>query len=185
MLASSRLDVLEETQRVEFGDGPALMFTEALMSLPFNSRDDFTDTVAALETAFYQVKDDTLDAYPDTEAVEELVAALDECDGDVERACSTATERLRRRWFVGESPWGDDDADCGMREIEFGSSLSVGKLSSASPLLNMFSTKIVVLLRSLTEVLSVSNIRLSKPARFGAKRALRFHDRHRDQCSTR
>lgn len=128
MLASSRLDVLEETQRVEFGDEPALMFTEALMSSPFNSRDDFTDTVAALETAFYQVKDGTLDACPDTEAVEELVAALDECDGDVERACSTATERLRRRWFVGESPWGDDDADCGMREIEFGSSLSVGEV---------------------------------------------------------
>ena len=123
MLASSRLDALEETQRVEFGDGPALMFTEALNSSPLILREDLTDVVAALETAFYQVKDDTLDACPDTEAAEELVAALDECDGDVERACSTATERLRRRWFVGESPWGDDDAACTTREVAFGSSL--------------------------------------------------------------
>ena len=69
MLASSRLDALEETQRVEFGDGPALMFTEALASSPFISRENLTDVVAALETAFYQVKDDTLDACPDTEAI--------------------------------------------------------------------------------------------------------------------
>lgn len=123
MLASSRLDALEETQRIEFGDGPALMFTEALASSPLISRENLTDVVAALETAFYQVKDDTLDACPDTEAVEELVAALDECEGDVERACSTATERLRHRWFVGESPWGDDDAACTTREVAFGSSL--------------------------------------------------------------
>lgn len=123
MLASSRLEALEETQRIEFGDGPALMFTEALASSPLISRENLTDIVAALETAFYQVKDDTLDACPDTEAIEELVAALDECDGDVERACSTATERLRRRWFVGESPWGDDDAACTTREVAFGSSL--------------------------------------------------------------
>lgn len=123
MLASSRLDALEETQRIEFGDGPALMFTEALASSPLISRENLADVVAALETAFYQVKDDTLDACPDTEAVEELVAALDECDGDVERACSMATERLRRRWFVGESPWGDDDAACATREVAFGSSL--------------------------------------------------------------
>ena len=123
MLASSRLEALEETQRIEFGDGPALMFTEALASSPLISRENLTDIVAALETAFYQVKDDTLDACPDTEAIEELVAALDECDGDVERACSLATERLRRRWFVGESPWGDDDAACGTREVALGSSL--------------------------------------------------------------
>ena len=123
MLASSRLDALEETQRVEFGDGPALMFTKALASSPLISRENLTDVVAALESAFYQVKDDTLDACPDTEAVEELVEALDECDGDVERACSLATERLRRRWFVGESPWGDDDAACTTREVAFGSSL--------------------------------------------------------------
>ena len=123
MLASSRLDALEETQRIEFGDGPALMFTEALASSPLISRENLTDVVAALETAFYQVKDDTLDACPDTEAIEELVAALDECDGDVERACSMATERLRRRWFVGESPWRDDDAASPAREVAFGSSL--------------------------------------------------------------
>ena len=123
MLASSRLDALEETQRIEFGDGPALMFTEALASSPLISRENLTDAVAALETAFYQVKDDTLDACPDTEAIEELVAALDECDGDVERACSLATERLRRRWFVGESPWRDDDAACSTCEVAFGSSL--------------------------------------------------------------
>ena len=123
MLASSRLDALEETQRVEFGDGPALMFIEALASSPLISRENLADTVAALETAFYQVKDDTLDACPDTEAVEELVAVFDECDGDVERACSMAAERLRRRWFVGEGPWGDDDAVCGAREVAFGSSL--------------------------------------------------------------
>ena len=123
MLASSRLDALEETQRIEFGDGPALVFTEALASSPLISRENLTDVVAALETAFYQVKDDTLDACPDTEAAEGLIAALDECDGDVERACSMATERLRRRWFVGESPWGDDDAACGTREVAFGSSL--------------------------------------------------------------
>ena len=69
MLASSRLDALEETQRVEFGDGPALMFTESLASSPLISRENLTDVVAALETAFYQVKDDTLDACPDTEAI--------------------------------------------------------------------------------------------------------------------
>ena len=123
MLASSRLDALEETQRIELGDGPALMFTEALASSPLISRENLTDVVAALETAFYQVKDDTLDACPDTEAIEELVAALDECDGDVERACSLATERFRRRWFVGESPWRDDDAACSTCEVAFGSSL--------------------------------------------------------------
>ena len=123
MLASSRLDALEETQRVEFGDGPALMFTEALASSPLISRENLTDVVAALETAFYQVKDDTLDACPDTEAVEELVAVFDECDGDIEHACSLATEHLRRRWFVGEGPWGDDDAVCSTREVAFGSSL--------------------------------------------------------------
>ena len=123
MLASSRLDALEETQRIEFGDGPALVFAEALASSPLISRENLADAVAALETAFYQVKDDTLDACPDTEAVEELIAALDECDGDVERACSIATERLRRRWFVGENPWRDDDAACSTREVVFGSSL--------------------------------------------------------------
>lgn len=123
MLASSRLDALEETQRIEFGDGPALMFTEALASSPLISRENLTDVVAALETAFYQVKDDTLDACPDAKAAEGLLAALDECDGDVERACSLATERLRRRWFVGESPWGDDDVVCATREVAFGSSL--------------------------------------------------------------
>ena len=123
MLASSRLDALEETQRVEFGDGPALMFTEALASSPLISRENLTDVVAALETAFYQVKDDTLDACPDIEAAEGLIVALDECDGDVERACSLATERLRRRWFVGESPWGDDGAASPAREVAFGSSL--------------------------------------------------------------
>ena len=123
MLASSRLDALEETQRVEFGDGPALVFAEALASSPLISREDLADVVAALETAFYQVKDDTLDACPDTEAAEGLLAALDECDGDVERACSLATERLRRRWFVGESPWGADGAACDTREVAFGSSL--------------------------------------------------------------
>ena len=79
MLASSRLDALEETQRIEFGDGPALMFTEALASSPLISRENLTDVVAALETAFYQVKDDTLDACPDTEAIEELVAAPGFC----------------------------------------------------------------------------------------------------------
>ena len=123
MLASSRLDALEETQRVEFGDGPALVFAEALASSPLISREDLADAVAALETAFYQVKDDTLDACPDTEATEGLIAALDECDGDVERACSLATEHLRRRWFVGESPWRDDDAASPAREVAFGSSL--------------------------------------------------------------
>ena len=123
MLASSRLDALEETQRIEFGDGPALVFAEALASSPLISRGDLADAVAALETAFYQVKDDTLDACPDTEAAEGLIAALDEYDGDVERACSLATERLRRRWFVGESPWRDDDAASPAREVAFGSSL--------------------------------------------------------------
>ena len=123
MLTSSRLDALEETQRIEFGDGPALMFTEALASSPLISRENLTDVVAALETAFYQVKDDTLDACPDAKAAEGLLAALDECDGDVERACSLATERLRRRWFVGESPWGDDGAASPAREVAFGSSL--------------------------------------------------------------
>ena len=123
MLASSRLDALEETQRIEFGDGPALVFAEALASSPLISREDLADAVAALETAFYQVKDDTLDACPDTEATEGLIAALDECEGDVERACSLATEHLRRRWFVGESPWGDDGAASPAREVAFGSSL--------------------------------------------------------------
>ena len=36
MLASSRLDALEETQRVEFGDGPALMFTGASPHRPLS-----------------------------------------------------------------------------------------------------------------------------------------------------
>ena len=86
------------------------------------------------------MKDDTLDACPDIEAVEELVAALDECDGDVERACSTATERLRRRWFVGESPWGDDDTACDTCEAAFGPSLPawevVERLASAEYVLD-------------------------------------------------
>lgn len=114
VLACGRAQALGETERVEFGEGPAAALARGLLASAYVGREGLPAAVAALEAAFYRIKDDTLETCPDNQAVEGLLAAVEDFAGDVETAGEVAVERLRARWTPGENPWFDG----GRREDE-------------------------------------------------------------------
>lgn len=113
-LARRHQEILQDTGRVEFGDGilPKLVF--AFCDSPYIAPKDFAATVEALLECFYHFKNETLETQSDDELLAFMKEHFDgDCHGSVEYLSGTGLEALARAaHFAGmDDDAGDMEAD--------------------------------------------------------------------------
>lgn len=94
-LAVSRREALRDTGRVSFGDSLLPRLAQAFCGSPHIDRDNYVDTLAALQSFFYEMKNETRDAIPDDELIDCLRAAFDgRAHGELELLTELTAEEL-------------------------------------------------------------------------------------------
>lgn len=84
MLVQSRAQTLTETRRIEFGHGILPELIEEFKSSPFLFQENYAETLAVLQEAFYRLKEMTEETLSD----ENLIAAMRVLfDSEAEGAC--------------------------------------------------------------------------------------------------
>lgn len=77
MLVQRRVEVLRETQRVEFGRGILRELAAAFAGSPYVTADSFNTTLAELQDVFYHLKEEANEQVPDTELIDALRSLFD------------------------------------------------------------------------------------------------------------
>ena len=71
-LLQAREEILTETGRIEFGEGILPKLVYAFCDSPYIARDDYADTLAALQDLFYTFKNESEDALTDDELIQAM-----------------------------------------------------------------------------------------------------------------
>lgn len=74
MLVQSRAEALRETGRIEFGGGTLKKLALAFCDSPFIQQSDWANTLARLQTIFYELKNETGDRLGDDALISRMVA---------------------------------------------------------------------------------------------------------------
>lgn len=90
-----RLDVLKETQRLEFGEWAIDKIIKEFCDSPYISQQDYAETIYELIDIFYYYKNETQDLVPD----DELIAFMKEhfdgiCQGSLDYLAGTVLDRM-------------------------------------------------------------------------------------------
>lgn len=110
-LVQCRSDALKSTGRVEFGGGILPKLIYAFCDSPYIEKDNFKDTLAELQEAFYYFKSESLDFYTDDELIEFMAAVFHgRAQGSVEYLRGTSLEALCRYVRMGYDEQNADEA---------------------------------------------------------------------------
>lgn len=103
-LGEERRQALRETRRLELGEGilPALML--AFCDSPYLSQDRWEESLAELQSLFYQFKNETWDALPDAELLTAMARVFEAKGGSLTALAMTEPEALL--WAAGEARHG-------------------------------------------------------------------------------
>lgn len=97
LLLEERKRRLNETQRVEFGEGilPKLIYT--FCDSPFIYQDNLIDVIGRLQDIFYEYKNESIDMLSDDELIEFMKKEFDgQCNGSLEQLEETILEEFAR-----------------------------------------------------------------------------------------
>lgn len=75
-LAERRVEALQATGRVEFGEGILKKLIFAFRDSPYLSQQNYEETLTELQDLFYQLKNETHDRLSDDELIEKMKAAF-------------------------------------------------------------------------------------------------------------
>lgn len=104
-----RAEALRRTGRVEFGGGILKELVTAFCDSPYLTRDNYAETLAELQDAFYELKNESADRLSDEELVGLMKTYFNGvCQGSVEYLAGTTLAELCRAVRNGE---GFDPAD--------------------------------------------------------------------------
>jgi len=108
-LLEKRMEALKETGRIEFGEGILKKLIFEFCDSPYIMQDSYTQTLLALQDAFYYFKNESLDQIPDDELIGYMKRHFDgDCEGSLEYLCGSSLEDLCRSARYGLS-WEEDD----------------------------------------------------------------------------
>lgn len=96
-LVQCRADALKNSGRVEFGGGILPKLIYAFYDSPYIEQDNYEQTLAELQEAFYYYKSEALDYYTDDELIELMVLTFNgRAHGSAEYLIGTSLESLCR-----------------------------------------------------------------------------------------
>lgn len=96
-LVESRSDALRATGRIEFGEGILKKLVYAFCDSPYVSQDNYEETLAELQEAFYYFKNESEDRFSDDELIGFMKAVFDGvAQGSLEYLSGTSLENLCR-----------------------------------------------------------------------------------------
>lgn len=108
-LAERRACALRDTGRVEFGEGILKKLVHTFCDSPYLSQDNYAETLADLQDAFYWFKNESGDRIPDDELIGLMKAVFDgRAQGAVEYLSGLTPEELYR---YAEGNWDPEDPD--------------------------------------------------------------------------
>lgn len=108
-LTERRFEALQNTGRVEFGEGVLKKLVTAFCDSPYLTRENYEDTLWELQDSFYYFKNESMDRIPDDELIAFMKRHFDGiCQGSLEYLSGTSLEDLCRNTRYG---YGTDDTD--------------------------------------------------------------------------
>ncbi len=108
MLARRQAEALRETGRIEFGGGILKKLALAFCDSPFIQPEDWADTLARLQTIFYELKNETKDRLGDDDLIFRMTARFNGAAG----GSLDALESTPPEWFLhpgAEGGWEAED----------------------------------------------------------------------------
>ena len=104
-LAGRRFESLDETGRVEFGQGILKALVHEFADSPYIMQENYEDTLCALQDAFYFFKNESMDMISDDELLRFMKQYFDTvCEGSLEYLYGTSLEELCRNTRCGMPP---------------------------------------------------------------------------------
>ncbi len=105
-LVQKRFDALNDTGRIEFGEGILKKLIFAFCDSPYIHQQNYEETLLELQDAFYYFKNETDDRLSDDELIEYMKDTFDgKAQGSIEYLAGTSLEELRRdsrRGFIDD-----------------------------------------------------------------------------------
>ena len=96
-LVSCRAEALRASGRIEFGGGILPKLILAFCDSPYINQDNYADTIAELQEAFYWFKTEAMDRFSDEELIEFMVKVFNgRAQGSAEYLSGTSLEALAR-----------------------------------------------------------------------------------------
>lgn len=106
-LSNARAESLRQTGRVEFGPGVLEKLVYAFCDSPYVQQEDYADTLAALQDAFYYFKGEAMERITDDELIGYMKAVFDgAAQGSIDYLTQTSLETLSRMARTGDLPDG-------------------------------------------------------------------------------
>ena len=97
MLAENRFRALQNTGRVEFGEGILKKLIYAFCDSPFLTQETYEETISELQEIFYYFKNETEDKISDDELISFMKERFDNrCEGSVDLLQSRELEAFAR-----------------------------------------------------------------------------------------
>ena len=110
-LVTSRAEALRASGRIEFGGGILPKLIEAFCDSPYIEQENYADTLAELQEAFYYFKTEAMDYFSDEELIEYMVKVFNgRAQGSAEYLSGTSLEALARYARTGFDPFDAEEA---------------------------------------------------------------------------
>ena len=110
-LVSCRAEALRASGRIEFGGGILPKLILAFCDSPYIDQDNYVDTIAELQEAFYYFKTEAMDRFSDEELIEFMVKVFNgRAQGSAEYLSGTSLEALARYARTNFDPFDAEEA---------------------------------------------------------------------------
>ena len=110
-LVISRAEALRASGRIEFGGGILPKLIEAFCDSPYIEQENYADTLAELQEAFYYFKTEAMDYFSDEELIEYMVKVFNgRAQGSAEYLSGTSLEALARYARTDFDPFDAEEA---------------------------------------------------------------------------
>lgn len=93
-MVEKRVEALQETGRIEFGEGMIKKIIFEFCDSPFIWQDTYEETIFELLDSFYYFKNDSLDIVSDDELIKFMKIQFDLHEGDIDYLNGTSLEKL-------------------------------------------------------------------------------------------
>ena len=103
-LAQQRMAALEQTGRLEFGDGVLETLIETFQDSPNLHQGSYAETIGELQAQFYHFKNESRDRLTDEILLKAMREAFDRAGGSLDDLAGTAMEDLCRWVRTPENP---------------------------------------------------------------------------------
>ena len=108
-VARKRMEALQETGRIEFGNGIIKQLVYAFCDSPYITRENYAETLESLIDSFYYFKNESEDMISDDELIQFMKNRFDTvCQGSLEYLEGTTLEELCRNTRRGYPAGGDE-----------------------------------------------------------------------------